>query len=83
MHALFSTFQLSSVILRNIVPSLEPRLSFVGEKESLVHTVCACVNIYVKLSGYYQRTRGSGRYTAMSGENTETKIKPHEEPANR
>ena len=57
-----------------------------GGKESLVHTVCACVNISanfsVKLSGYYQQTRGLGTYTAMSGENMETKIKPHEEPAN-
>ena len=57
-----------------------------GGKESLVHTVCACVNISVKfsvkLSGYYQRTRGLGTNTAMSGENTETKIKPHEESAN-
>ena len=45
--------------------SLEPRLSFVGGKESLVHTVCAYVNISVnfsvKLSGYYQRTRGLAR----------------------
>ena len=67
--------------------SLEPRLSFVGGKESLVHTVCACINISVnfsvKLSGYYQRTRGLDTYTAMSSENTETKIKPHEEPTNR
>ena len=58
-----------------------------GGKESLVHTLCACVNIFinfsVKLSGYYQRTWGLGTYTAMSSENTETKIKPHEEPANR
>ena len=57
-----------------------------GGKESLVHTVCACVNISVKfsvkLSGYYQRTRGLGSYTTMSGENMETNIKPHEEPAN-
>ena len=54
---------------------------FVGG--SLVHTVCACVNISVKisvkLSGYYQRTRGLGTYTAMSGENTETKIEPTKE----
>ena len=60
-----------------------------GGKESLVHTVCACINISVKfsvkLSGYYQRTRGLGTYTAISGENTETKkkIKPHEEAVNR
>ena len=58
-----------------------------GGKESLVHTVCACVNISVnfsiKLSGYYQPTRGLDTYTAMSSENMETKIKPHEEPANR
>ena len=51
-----------------------------GGKESLVHTVCTCVNISVnfsvKLSGYYQRTRGLGAYTAMSSENTETKYSP-------
>ena len=54
-----------------------------GGKESLVHTVCACINISVnfpvKLSGYYQRTRGLDTYTAMSSENTEIKIKLHEE----
>ena len=65
--------------------SLEPRLSFVGGKGSQVHAVCACVNISVdfsvKLSGYYQRTRGLDTYTAMSSENTETKTNPHEEPA--
>ena len=27
--------------------------------------------------------RGLGTYTAMSGENTETKIKPHEQAAHR
>ena len=58
-----------------------------GGKESVVHTVCACANISVnfsvELSGYYQRTCGLDTYTAMSGENTETKIKPHREPANR
>ena len=32
-----------------------------------------CVNVSVKQSGYYQRTRGLCMYTAMSGENTETK----------
>ncbi len=57
-----------------------------GGKESLVHTLCACVNISVnfpvKLSGYYQQTRGLDMYTAMLSENTETKIKFHEEPAN-
>ena len=37
------------------------------------------VKFSVKLSGYYQRTRGLG----TSGENAETKIKPHEEPGNR
>ena len=51
-----------------------------GEKESLVHAVCTCVNISVnfsvKLSGYYQRTRGLCTYTAMSSENTETKYSP-------
>ena len=80
-------FYLQSLVQdRYMYISLEPRLTFVGGKESLVHTVCACVNISVKisvkLSGYYQQTRGLGTYTAMSGENTETKIKPHEEPAN-
>ena len=46
-----------SVLFGKCYTSLEPRLSFVGGKESLVHTVCACVNISVnfsvKLSGYY------------------------------
>ncbi len=40
-------------------------------------THCTCVNISVnfsvKLSGYYQRTRGLGTYTAVSGENMEKK----------
>ena len=52
-------------------------------KDSLVHTcVNISVNFSVKLSGYYQQTRGLGTYTAMSSENTGTKMKPHEEPAN-
>ena len=62
--------------------SLEPRLSFVGEKESLVHIDCTSVNISgkfsVKLSGNYLQTRGSRTYTTVSGEYTETNQSPME-----
>ena len=60
-----------------------------------VHTVCACVNISVNFSVKlslvttsehvaWARIYVCARLTGMSGENhtdTETKIKPHEEPA--
>ena len=73
--------------MRLTIPSLELRLSFVGGKDSLVHTDCACANIYgkfsVKLSGHYKRTRGSCTYTTVSGEYTETNESPMEKKANR
>ena len=60
--------------------SLEPRLSFVGGKESRVYTFCTCVSISrifsVKLSRYYQWARDLYTYLAVSGENTKTKINP-------
>ena len=68
--------------------SLEPRLSFVGgggggRRAWYTLSAHTSVNFSVKMSGYYQRTRGLDTYTAMSSENTETKIKPREEPTNR
>ena len=49
--------------------------SFSEEKESLVHTAHVSISgkFSVKLSGYYWCTHGLCTYTAMYGENTETK----------
>ena len=68
------------------VTSLEPRLSFVGGKgEPGTH----CLRMRQHFRKIFSKTvrllpanTWLGTYTAMSGENTETKIKPHEELAN-
>ena len=50
-----------------------PRLSFMGRKESLARTDCACINISGNFSsGHYQQTHGLCTYTTVSRKYTET-----------